>query len=249
LGQGDEEEEEEEHWNLSLLTSKPPLAKPPVQKIVRVANRYQALASLDDDAAWPAPSALAPCRARAPAAEKATTGCQLGAAAAAVRASLRRTARACCLLQDECKMPLMTVGDQTWQGKKWQRIEFAVDSGAVATVIPPHAVCGMSVVPSAGSQAGHCYHTADGGELPNLGEVRIRGQTDDSQACSVTAQVADIVMPLLSVACVSEQGNTFHFGAKSGYIKNVASGRVTRLTKKGRLYHLTMWVELPFQRQ
>jgi hypothetical protein len=148
----------------------------------------------------------------------------------------------------------MSVGDLTWEGKRWQQLEFAVDSGAVATVIPPHAVQGMSIAPSAGSKAGHCYHTADGGEIPNLGEVVLRGQTDDLHGCTVTAQVADIVMPLLSVACVSEQGNTFHFGARAGYIKHVASGRVTRLTKRGKLYHLKMWVELPgeaapFQRQ
>ncbi|CAE8636765.1 unnamed protein product, partial [Polarella glacialis] len=141
--------------------------------------------------------------------------------------------------------PLMSVEDLTWEGKRWQQLEFAVDSGAVATVIPPHAVQGMSTVPSAGSKAGHCYHTADGGEIPNLGEVVLLGRTDDLQGCAVTAQVADIVMPLLSVVCVSEQGSTFHFGARAGYIKHVASGRVTRLTKRGKFYHLKMWVELP----
>ena len=121
------------------------------------------------------PSAKVSSKARAvPVAQAAET-----AASAAVRASLRNSAgragrRACCLLHDEVQQSsLMSVGDLTWEGRRWQQLEFAVDSGAVATVIPPHAVCGMSVVPSAGSQAGHCYHTADGGEIPNLGEVRL----------------------------------------------------------------------------
>ncbi|CAE8634939.1 unnamed protein product [Polarella glacialis] len=233
---------EEENWHISLITSKPKPPGPsgPAARTAepatwtKVCNRYQALAV--DETAWPelssaflghARSAAAACKA------KATT-----AATAAVQASLRSSTghsgrRACCLLQNECKeRPLMS-----------QQLEFAVGSGAVATVIPPHAVQGMGIAPSAGSKAGHCYHTADGGEIPNLGEVVLRGQTDDLHGCAVTAQVADIVMPLLSVACVSEQGNTFHFGARAGYIKHVASGRVTRLTKRGKLYHLKMWCE------
>lgn len=150
--------------------------------------------------------------------------------------------------------PLMSVKDSTWGGKRWTELELAVDSGAVATVIPPNAVQGIAIMPSVASKAGHCYHTADGGEIPNLGEKHLRGCTEDLQACNITAQVADVMMPLLSVACVSEQGNTFHFGARSGYIQHVKSGRMTKLTKRGKLYYLRMWVEMPgeaqpFQRQ
>ena len=73
----------------------------------------------------------------------------------------------------------MSVSDSVWQGKKWTQLEFAVDSGAVATVIPPCAVAGMTIKPSEASRAGHSYHSADGGEIPNLGEVTLRGKTDD----------------------------------------------------------------------
>jgi hypothetical protein len=138
-------------------------------------------------------------------------------------------------------------------GKRWAELEFAVDSGAVATVIPPSSAQGIVLMPSEASRQGRCYHSADGGEIPNLGEKTLRGCTGDAQKCVITAQVADVTMPLLSVACISEQGNTFHFGAKSGYIHHLKSGRMTRLAKRGKLYYLRMWAELPdpqlFQRQ
>jgi hypothetical protein len=52
---------------------------------------------------------------------------------------------------------------------------------------------------------------------------------------------------LLSVARVSEAGNTFHFGAKGGYIRHEKSGKMTKLVKRGGLYRLRLWVELPAQ--
>ena len=88
-------------------------------------------------------------------------------------------------------------------------------------MIPPSAVPGIKTVPSEGSTAGKCYQTADGGEIPSLGQQRLRGFTDECQPCGITAQVADITMPLLPVACVSEQGSEFHFGGKAGCIQHV----------------------------
>ena len=112
-------------------------------------------------------------------------------------------------------------------------------------MIPPSAVPGIKTVPSEGSTAGKCYQTADGGEIPNLGQQHLRDFTDECRPCGITAQVADITMPLLAEARVSEQGDEFHFGGKAGYIQHVASGRITRLTKRGKLYFLKMWVQLP----
>ncbi|CAE8601193.1 unnamed protein product [Polarella glacialis] len=40
----------------------------------------------------------------------------------------------------------------------------------------------------------------------------------------IVDQIADVTMPLLSVVCVGEAGNTFHLGARPGYIENAASG-------------------------
>jgi hypothetical protein len=196
---------------------------------VRVSNAFDAFANFDEEE-WPRPS--------------------IGGDRPHIRRprlceAKRCKQRACCVLRHsaEATQPLMAVKECSWGGKKWAQLELAVDSGAVATVIP--AVPGIEVKPSEASRAGRCYQTADGGEIPNLGEQRLRGYTDELQPCSITAQVADVMMPLLSVACVSEQGNTFHFGAKAGYIQHVASGRVTRLAKRGKLYYLRMWVELP----
>jgi hypothetical protein len=140
-------------------------------------------------------------------------------------------------------LPILAVSASEWDGKRWTRLDLAVDSGAVATVMPQ--LPGIALQSSEASRAGRCYTTADGGELPNLGEQTLQGCAEDGQPCRITAQVADVTMALLSVASVSEAGNTFHFGAKAGFIRHVASGRVTPLEKRGRLYYLSMWVEVP----
>ena len=97
----------------------------------------------------------------------------------------------------------MAVSESNWKGKRFTTLELAVDSGAVATVIPPNGVPGIEIVPSEASKTGKCYQTADGGKIPNLGQQLLRGCTDESHPCGLTMQVADVTMPLLSVACVS----------------------------------------------
>ena len=91
-------------------------------------------------------------------------------------------------------------------------IEAILDSGATATVFPPHVGRGYDVQPSDASKAGVRYEVANGDEIPNLGEKVIPVMTVEGSYRGVRAQIADVSKALQSVRSLVRIGHMVIFG-------------------------------------
>ena len=104
--------------------------------------------------------------------------------------------------------------DQTWQ------FISCVDSGSVETVadakktFPDHAV-----VPSTASKNGVACVAADGGVMPNRGEVSVGLTAGDVDLGAMKWQDAKVNMPILSVRRVARKGSRVEFWDGGGVIK------------------------------
>ena len=67
---------------------------------------------------------------------------------------------------------------QTWEEKKWVKVDSVVDSGAFAPVAPPTMLPNVKVEPSPGSIRGQKYTSASKHKLKNLGQQKIRACTE-----------------------------------------------------------------------
>ena len=59
----------------------------------------------------------------------------------------------------------------------YRKVQVLVDSGAAASVIPVGLLDDYEVIEGDGKKKGVMYMTADGGEIPNLGEQRVDFKT------------------------------------------------------------------------
>ena len=86
------------------------------------------------------------------------------------------------------------------------------------------------------------YETANGERIPNLGEKRFVGHTEEGLERRVTAQVAEVNKALLSVKRIVAAGNRVVFDYDS-YIEDKNTGERTWLHESNGMYMLRMWVQ------
>eukprot|EP00969_Alexandrium_andersonii_P291793 12896093-Alexandrium_andersonii.AAC.1 len=67
------------------------------------------------------------------------------------------------------------------------------------------------ILDSEASRKGVHYLAADGGRVPNLGEVHLGFFTKEKHRCRITFQVADVKRPLFAVGTPTKAGNDAHF--------------------------------------
>ena len=127
----------------------------------------------------------------------------------------------------------------------YTRLEVTVDSGAAASVIPEKLLPGHAIRPSEGSKAGVHYLAADGGRIPNLGEVGVAFLTKEQHRCRMAFQVANVKRPLLAVSTLTRTGNDVAFTAGGGTITNRKTGRNISFSRKGGVYVLEVMVAPP----
>ena len=103
------------------------------------------------------------------------------------------------LLESECcvgdLMPLREGPRLRKEFAGYTRMEVTVDSGVAASVIPEKLLPGHAIRPSEGSKAGVHYLAADGGRIPNLGEVEVAFLTKEQHRCRMAFQVANVKRP------------------------------------------------------
>ena len=122
-------------------------------------------------------------------------------------------------------------------------MEIAVDSGASETVIPTDALPHIDLASSESSRRGVTYKVANGQEIPNLGQKVIRGVTHDERIPrELTAQVADVKQPLMSVMRLVQAGHRVVFDEPGAYIEHKASKERIWLQEQGGMYMLKLWV-------
>ena len=125
---------------------------------------------------------------------------------------------------------------------EWEPIELAVDSGASETVIPDGTVKSVQLTPSDASKRGVQYEVANGERIPNLGQKSFQGITLDGQRRGITAQVADVNKPLMSVTRLVQAGNTVVFSSTGSYVMDDATQEKIWLRESGGMYMLRLWI-------
>ena len=125
----------------------------------------------------------------------------------------------------------------------WIEIDVKVDSGATETVIPEAVLAGViGVTEGAAFKRGVQFEVAKGTLIPNLGERRFVGFTEDGTANGVVAQVCDVNQTLMSVSKMTRKGNRVVFDEAGSYVEDKATGVKTWMTEEGGMYSLKMWV-------
>ena len=96
------------------------------------------------------------------------------------------------------------------------------------------------------------YEVANGVRIPNLGEKRFSGSSEEGIERTLTAQVCDVNKALLSVRKVVAAGNKVIFDSDDSFIEDKATGERMWLTEESSMYMLKLWVPrepAPFRRQ
>jgi hypothetical protein len=132
---------------------------------------------------------------------------------------------------------------ETPKGYTWQPLKVTVDSGACDHVIPLKEINTEEVRMTEAVRQGVQYTTANGSKLPNLGEVRIEGITEEDKRLNLTFQVAGVKKPLGSVRKMCAAGNrvVFESDGQGGYVENTRTGARIPIRREGGTYGVTVW--------
>ena len=105
------------------------------------------------------------------------------------------------------------------KGTHWD-IQLTVDSGAVTSVVPTNLIPGALYRENEKSRSGLHYRVANGGRIPNRGEVIIEGEVGGNQPIKLLGQVTDVEKPLISTKEIVMAGNRIVHELNNDYIEN-----------------------------
>lgn len=125
----------------------------------------------------------------------------------------------------------------------WEVMPLTMDSGAGEHVCGPKDAKCCPIRPTAASEAGTCYITANGNEIPNMGEKMVKMVTKEGSKCAMKMQVTDVRKPLASISRICSEGHTVTFHDKGGFITHNETGQVTKFDKRNHVYVLDVWIE------
>lgn len=126
---------------------------------------------------------------------------------------------------------------------EWEEIELGVDSGATETVLGEEDLDHVKLEDGIAKKRGVEYEVANGMRVPNIGERRFIGYSEEGMGSEITAQVCDVNMPLLAVRRVVSQGNRVVFDSEGSYIQDKATGALNWLEERNGMYILKLWVK------
>ena len=133
--------------------------------------------------------------------------------------------------------------------KEYVPYQVAVDSAAVECVLTKRDASGLTggdaklLIQGGAAKNGVKYVSADGGEIPNEGELDVDLLTREGHECGMTWQVADIQKSLLAVSALTKTGHEVQFRKNDGDIVNLKTGKKIRFVRRGDLFVLTMWMK------
>ena len=126
-------------------------------------------------------------------------------------------------------------------GTEWEEIDIGVDSGASETVINESMIANCPLLEGDHKRKGVQYEIATGQLIPNLGEKRFIGVSENLVERGITAQVADVSTPLLSVRKMLKSGHRVIFDSEGSYIEDKATGEFMSLRDDGNMFMLKLW--------
>ena len=86
------------------------------------------------------------------------------------------------------------------------------------------------------------YEVANGVQIPNLGERKFVGITEDGIARGMTAQACAVNKTLMSVSKIVKPGNRVVFDDDGSYIEDKTTGEKLWMTESGGMYSIKLWV-------
>ena len=102
-------------------------------------------------------------------------------------------------------------------------------------------VLSFPILESEASRRGVEYEVANGARIPNLGEKKFTGYTEQGSSRRITAQVCSVNKGLLSVRNVGQAGNRVVFDAAGSYIEDKSTGEAMILIERQGKYVLKVW--------
>ena len=126
---------------------------------------------------------------------------------------------------------------------------FTMDSGAMDTVV------GLDVCPNIPRQdsrislLGLKYEVVNGQVIKNEGQNILEGFTEEGIPIGVTAQLAGVNKPLMSVMRTCNSGNTVVFDDEGSYVYNKNTGMLSEIRNDGKRYIFPLWVQQGFTGQ
>ena len=118
-----------------------------------------------------------------------------------------------------------------------------VDSGATETVMSERCLDGViDISEGAACKRGQHYECANGSQIPNLGERKFFGITEEQGMRAVTAQVCAVTKNLLGVNGMTKNGHRVVFDDGGSYIEDKASGERSWMHEVNGMYMLKLWV-------
>ena len=115
-----------------------------------------------------------------------------------------------------------------------------MDSGAAQSVAPPSMVSGVVIETSPGSQRGQHNVSASGGRLPNMGQQKLKIQTNEGRDAMVLYQIAEVSRPLTAVSQTCDNGNWVVYTPEGGFIWNLKTGGKTSFERRGGIDERTL---------
>ena len=139
--------------------------------------------------------------------------------------------------------PLHAISWRDESHPQWVRIRTVMDSGAAQSVAPPSMAPGVTMEESPGSKRGQHYVSTGGGRLPNMGQQRLKAQTNEGRNASVVYQIAEVSRPLTAVSQTCDRGNWVIYTPQGGFIQNCQTGARTHFDRRGDIYELDLWAK------
>ena len=121
-----------------------------------------------------------------------------------------------------------------------------MDSGASETVVSADMILSAEVREGPASRRGVEYEVANGVRIPNEGEKKFIGVSEEGISRSLTAQVCDVNKGLLSVSKVVKAGNGVVFDDEGSYIEDKHTLERMHLIDRGGMFMLRMWTRKGF---
>ena len=132
---------------------------------------------------------------------------------------------------------------------KYLTMKVVLDSGAGAHVINAKACPGYRVEESEMSRSGAAFRGADGGRIPNLGQVTLNLVSGDSKGNGheITSkfEVADVTRALWSVGLICDSGLKVSFSKTNAYVHDTDGKELCVFVRTTGLYVADVEIENP----
>ena len=143
-------------------------------------------------------------------------------------------------------MTICPDGLNTVKEGEWEEVELAVDSGAADTVINEDMVIPAITREGTASNRGVEYEVANGARIPNLGEKKFVGVSNEGISRKLTAQLCEVNKGLLSVSKITNGGSRVVFDSDGSYIEDKNTREKMYLKEKNGMHMLTLWTKRGF---